>query len=139
MSSLKCDPCDQIRDLGCFEGCGPVTLPLYAPMDGLYTIMYYYSGAWIRKEITIDAAPERIIVDNFFPENAEVIVKIIDPNGNKFKFHYLRDVLGVKNIQNPDDTCCSDCITLFKIRTQLHYEITEEVIDSILNPCESSS
>ena len=140
MSFSACNSCIQIKGLGCYAACSPVTLPLVAPMDGIYTLMYYYGGTWIQKEVTIDAAPENIVVSNFFPANTEVILKIIDPNGYLFKFSILRDVLGVKDLQNPDDDCCTKCITHFRLKTELTLSAEDIAADTpLMNACETGS
>ena len=133
-----CDPCLIILDLGCFSACGEIELPMYAPVNGTYVIMYYKSGAWIRKNIVIENAPERFTVSNFFPENSESEFKIIDPAGNIFKYNYIRDKLGIGNIPNPpDDGCCTPCITYFKIKTVFNFEIVDEPEVVFNNFCES--
>jgi hypothetical protein len=137
-SFSTCDPCLILLDLGCFNACGEIELPMYAPVNGTYVIMYYKQGVWIRKNIMIENAPERFTISNFFPENSESEFKIIDPDGNSFKYNYLRDKMGVKDIPNPpDDGCCTPCITHFKIKTVFNFEMVDEVESVFNNFCES--
>jgi len=131
MSGLSCDPCDIIQDLGCYPACGPVTLPLYAPINGTYTLKVWKGGGWILKEFVVTDAPTRLVVESIFPENSDSVFQIIDPNGYLFKYSILRDRLGVKDLANPPDTgCCDGCITLFKINTSFNFLLVDDEISA---------
>lgn len=141
MDSYRCEPCTAIKNLGCFNACGEIELPMYAPVDGVYKIEYYKSGVWISREIEILSAPERfVIASDFFPENQEVIFRIFDPDGNTFKYNILRDKLGVKNLINPPDNgCCSECIIYFKLKTEFNFSLPETELTEIIDICEEET
>ncbi len=75
----------EIYNVGCFTHCGDIDTGLIANHSGIHTIMFDFRGVNIRHK-TYARKGQSIVIHDYFNEDAEVLFKIFEPNGDRYVF-----------------------------------------------------